>query len=331
MNSTKKPQPVNQHIVPRFHLSHFTGPEPVGQVWTFSKNGAKPRSAVPKTTGTEGHFYSVENDDGTHDTSIEQLLSKIEGSAIEPYEKLINGEIPIGVQRDNFSIFIATMLMRTRSARRMYAELDSRIIQLLTHATAAHDGAFESLIRKVETREKRLVSQEERDRTRSVMLDPSSLELHIPKERTLLVLDTANEIAPIIRDMWWSVVEPNHGFIISSDNPVCKTVVGRRRSIFPAGFYDENVEVSFPLNPKRMLLMSWQKGLPQTFKVSREFIDERNATRVICAENEVYSHIRHVNTQRLVERYASHRMSIGGGIMPGQKLMETIVPRRWNR
>lgn len=95
------------------------------------------------------------------------------------------------------------------------------------------------------------------------------------------------------------------------------------------GFIHKQVEVSFPLSPKRMLLMSWHKGLPPTSKVSREFINERNILRVQCAENEVYSHLMHANTERLVGRYAKYRLNMAGGTMQGQKLMETKVPRRW--
>lgn len=95
------------------------------------------------------------------------------------------------------------------------------------------------------------------------------------------------------------------------------------------GFIHKNVEVSFPLSPKHMLLMSWHKDLPPTFKVSREFINQRNILRVQSAENEVYSHLNHVNTQRIVDKYAKHRRDILGGTMQGQRLMETKVPRHW--
>lgn len=161
------------------------------------------------------------------------------------------------------------------------------------------------------------------------MIDPSSFELHIPKERTLDILGNAKPIMPLVHDMAWSVVEPERGFIISSDNPVCRVVIGPRLPMGDGGFLHKNVEVSFPLSPKRMLLMSWHKGLPPMFEVSREFIDGRNILRVQHAESEVYSHLMHANTRRLVDRYAKHRLSMAGGTMPGQKLMETKVPRRW--
>lgn len=155
----------------------------------------------------------------------------------------------------------------------MSAELQSRMFQLQNHATALHDGAFNSFIRKMEEGEGRIYTPEERAKIKSVMIDPSSFEIHIPKERTLDILGNAKPIMPLIHDMSWSVVEPERGFVISSDNPVCRVVIGPRHPMSDGGFLHKNVEVSFPLSPKRLLLMSWHKGLPPTFEVSRQFID----------------------------------------------------------
>lgn len=329
MNKPKNPRPIMQHIVPRLHLSRFAGAEPKGHVWTFSKKGAKPRSAIPEETAIERHFYSVENPDGTYDTWIEETLSKIEGVTEEPYRKLLVGEIPSASQRMDFSAFIATMYVRTRPARRMSAELQSRMFQLRNAATASHEGAFDSFVRGMEKSEGKTYTADERAKIKSFLLNPSSFEIHIPKERTLDIIAHAKSIMPYIHDMSWSVIEPERGFIITSDNPVCRVVLGPRPSMGDGGFIHKNVEVSFPLSPKRMLLMSWHKGLPPTFRVSREFIDARNILRIQYADSEIYSHLMHANTERLVGRYAKHRLDVAGGTIPGQKLMQTKVPRRW--
>jgi len=326
----KSPVTVMQHIIPVMHLNRFAGIDPKGHVWTYPKHGGEPRSGIPDAIGAERHFYSYENEDGTHDTWVEQTLSRVESSAEEPYRKLLRAEIPKGAERVAFAGFLATMYFRTRPARRMAAEMQSRFVQLKTYATANHPGAFETLIRKFEAEENKTLSAEERSTLKAVMLDPSGYELLMPKHRTLDIFEKAKLIAPLLHDMTWTIAEPAHGFVITSDQPVCRVVLTGAARHQEFGFKDKDVEVSFPLSPKRLLLMSWNKGLPNIFVAGREFIMDRNALRVQHAEGEIYSHIKHIQVERLVARYKTHRLDMAGGTMPNQKLMPVRVPRRWS-
>ena len=86
--------PKAQHSVPRLHLQHFIGHDPRGQVWTFNKDTGASWSAVPEETAVQTHFYSVEQDDGTYDTRIEEFLATIESKAAPIYEELITGKLP---------------------------------------------------------------------------------------------------------------------------------------------------------------------------------------------------------------------------------------------
>lgn len=328
--SVNKADRIMHHIIPVMHLKHFVGNDPKGQVWTYPKQGGKVRSAIPEETATERHFYSVERPDGTFDNSIETMLSEIEGAAEAPYSKLLRNEIPRGAEREDFAAFAAIMYVRTRSARRMSAETHSRMYQLQTYATALHDGAFETLMRRIEAGEGRTIDDRQRELIRSAMKDPSNFKLAIPKQTTLDILGAANEIMALLHQMSWSVLTPRNGFFITSDNPLRRVVTGNPKLMMgDGGFYHKHVEVTLPLSPHRLLGMSWNKGLPSAFQVSREYVDSRNALRVQGAEREVYTHIRHRGTEKLLREYSSHKLDVGGGHFPDQKLMETVVPRRW--
>lgn len=52
-----------------------------GQVWTYDAATDRPWSAVAEETCKQTHFYSIERDDGTMDTQIEEFLSTIESRA----------------------------------------------------------------------------------------------------------------------------------------------------------------------------------------------------------------------------------------------------------
>src|SRR6058998_1186923 len=87
------------HTIPRLHLAHFAGATPPGQVWTYDSLTRRNWSQVPEETGTETHFYSLVNDDGTHDTRIEEMLSGFETRAAPVYEDLLQGNVPkLGTQ-----------------------------------------------------------------------------------------------------------------------------------------------------------------------------------------------------------------------------------------
>jgi hypothetical protein len=63
------------------HLQHFAGEQPKGQVWTYDKNEGSWRSAIPDGTATFNNFYSVALEDGTYDTTVEEVLAADESDA----------------------------------------------------------------------------------------------------------------------------------------------------------------------------------------------------------------------------------------------------------
>ena len=67
---------MQQHIVPVLCLKHFTDRR--GHVWTFDKRLKTYRSSRPEESGTEGHYYSVEREDGSWErlVDIRPRLSK---------------------------------------------------------------------------------------------------------------------------------------------------------------------------------------------------------------------------------------------------------------
>lgn len=79
------PTPKRQHFVPIVHLKHFIGSSPKSQVWTYDAGGDV-LSATPENTAVETHFYSVERDDGTMDTQLEEFLSLVENNAAPVYD-----------------------------------------------------------------------------------------------------------------------------------------------------------------------------------------------------------------------------------------------------
>src|SRR4029077_4415693 len=143
--------PKRQHFNPALHLRQFVGSAPKGQVWTYDKQTGRVRPATPENTAVQTHFYSVERDDGTMDTTIEDYLAEVESDAAPVYEGLLRGEIPDYSQpRADFGQFLGLMYVRTPAMRRMAAEIQGRAIQIRNYAYASNRKAFDALLHRIE-------------------------------------------------------------------------------------------------------------------------------------------------------------------------------------
>jgi len=254
-----------QHFNPRLHLQHFAGTEPKGHVWTYDKRTGEVRHAIPEETAVERHFYSIKKSDGKIDTRIENFLSGVESMAAPIYESLLRDVVPkANTQlRADFATFLALTYVRTPAMRKTFADGLSRAIQIAGYVHPTNTEAFESITRSYEKEEGRVLSDEDKKRLRETLLDASDNVIEVPKERTLRALEAANELAPILFQMQWSLVFAAHGFFISTDNPLVRQV--DHKSCHPMygdhGFLNKTAEVLYPLSPKRLLLMTWNQSV----------------------------------------------------------------------
>ena len=301
--------PKRQHIIPCMHLRHFTGADPEGHVWNYDALSARRWSATPENTAVEGHFYSGERADGTMDTTIEELFAGIENLAMPTYEGLLHGEIPNRSQeRMNFAHFLGVMHCRTRVMRRMAAETAGRFKQIMLYANAKHPDAFDRSVRDYERELGRQLTLEEREDTRRAMLDPSGYEFTIPKEETFAVIPAADQLAPIFFEMRWWTFTAVAGFFITSDNPLvrwvdpdtCHAIYGDH------GFLNKTVEVTFPLSPRKLLLMCWSAAdLPED--VGQEFTRHANMIRASQSDQFLYAHQNDDEIARLAAEFRDSR------------------------
>lgn len=243
------------------------------------------------------------------DTRIETMLSEFEGRAAPVYEDLLAGIIPEGQRKAWFAEFLGLMFTRTPTMRRMQAEAISRGLQTHQFAYASHDKAFASLIGRLEKEKGETIPAEVRAEVRRQMKDPTGSEYIVPQSRTLQSLGIADKLAPLFFEMSWTLLEPRHGFFITSDNPVVRNV--NPSTIHPMfgdhGFVNKTAQVTFPLSPKLMLLMSWNDRVRERAVISREHVTMLNETRAIHSERCLYAHICHKEIQALAMKFKDQR------------------------
>ena len=320
------------HIIPQMHLRYFRGDSPAEHVWTYDNEGEAPRSAITEKTSVETHFYSLERDDGTMDTTIDDYITDVEDKAAPIYRNLLNGVIPDQNQeKADFSTFLAIMYFRTTAMRKLNAELYAMLLQTKIYATATHDEAFKARVQKYEEETGKAISEEDQSKLRAAMIDPSDYFLDIPKEQTIIAMKHADALMDVFFKMKWSVLEAKHHFFITSDNPVIKKV--DKKSCHPIyggdGFANKTVEVTFPLSPKRLLLLSWQDSVDSILEIPRDYVKNENEARALHSDKYLYSHIKHKNLMKLAKKYKGLRPRVKAGGFGPQNFSEVRVPRKW--
>lgn len=332
--NAKKPVKRGQHVIPRMHLQHFASKVPPRHVWSYRKSDGEVFHAIPEETGKQSHFYSIENDDGTYDTRIEDHLSEVEDAATPVYNKLLaDGPANLSVQQKaDFAHFAALLHVRTVAARNDAARAIGQMSQIMTYAHAAHDGAFESMIRGLEADKGEKIPGDVKAKVRQWMLNPAQhYTVEVPKERTFIALGAADKLTEIFLQMHWTVARPKHGFFITSDNPVTRQV--DLKSVHPAygdlGFINKTAQVTLPLSPGALLLMRWGEDLWHELSVDRARVESINRTRAFFADEYLYAHIDHKSIRRLATDHRDSRPKLET-VGFGPKQFGTVsVPRRW--
>lgn len=298
---------ARQHITPVFHLTQFAGHHPKDCVWVYDRKEGSARPVAPNSAGFERHFYSVKRDDGSWDTQLDDWITGVEATAHPIYLELLAGIVPTddAQAKADFAVYLSTIYARTKAMRRFAAETYASLIQMTNHATAAHPDVFESHIRLLEQDRGKPIDPKLKEEVRQAMLDPSDWIIEIPKERTIASLKFIDKLTDIFFSMHWSLVAPEKGFFITSDNPLIRRVEPRTRHPIHGdhGFRNRTAQVTFALSPKLVLILTWQKHLPRRWVVSRETVNELNHDLAAHAERFLYAHLDHKHIAKLSKKF----------------------------
>jgi hypothetical protein len=298
-----------QHTVQRFHIAQFAGHDPKGHVWIYDNRSGEPRSAIPENVSIENNFYSFEREDGTWDNLLDDWITKVEGKATPVYVKLLDGKIPTYSQHKyDFAQYLALTYVRTRAMRRMSAETIGQMMQVKHYAHAENSKAFEAGVARYEKDKGKILTPEAKEDLRKSLLDPSGLIMTLPKALGFAGFHVLDDLTDIFLNTHWSLVDAGSGFYITSDNPLLRMVPGPRpRRDF--GFRHKTMEVTFPLSPRRMLLLTYEKPPADRWIASKETVRGQNEGRAVSCEHELYCHLEHKHIARLSAQFKDKRLN----------------------
>jgi hypothetical protein len=293
------------------HLKHFTDAR--GMVWTYHKESGNISQAVPGETGVQRNFYTVEQEPGQYQDDLEGCLSLVESDATPIYEKLLVGEIPRGEDRGKFAWFIGTMYARTPGMIRTFAEAMGTGVGMVAAMLTASREKFDKVIDGTE-QELGLLDPQTRDRMFEILKDPSKYTINVDRSAGLRAIGVSKKMAEIFYRMGWSLLKPEDmsEFFVTSDHPVARIVPEITNSFFgDGGFMNPNVQVTFPLSPDRLLIMTWGRDTPSwVIPIRKRTVHSQNKQRAFSAEAQIYSDRKDAGIQKLVKKYKEQRAGI---------------------
>lgn len=292
----------SQHYVPRLHLRRFLSVAPKNMIWTYDKQCGTVRPSRIEETGNQNNFYSVKREDGFYDDVLDVWLRGVENDAAAPYEGLLQGHIPTGQAKAEFSVFVSSLYARSPSLIRANARGYAQFLQHITDLQFGTRERFEASIDRYEAESGDRVDCEElfaswNDKDRFIM--------EISQKKGLSAFAVTDSLTKIFLSRHWYLIEAVGGYFITSDSPVFKfTDPDHWHRIYgEGGFLNPKAEVTVPLSPSLMLLIAGEKVDVGSFNVPAEMVWNLNGARAYGAERFLYSHVKDDRVAALAARH----------------------------
>lgn len=112
--------PKKQHYLPRFYLGGFCKD---GKLWAYDREQDAYEQRNPKTLATRKHYYTVVNEKGEKDPTVEHVLGLVESTAAQIIAKLDRGERIDYWDKIHLAQFVALMKFRVPTFERYFADV----------------------------------------------------------------------------------------------------------------------------------------------------------------------------------------------------------------
>ncbi|MCX7148127.1 MAG: DUF4238 domain-containing protein [Rhodocyclales bacterium] len=248
------------HWVPEFYLRYFATPETRSaerpQVWIFSKDASDGDESPTNIRNVCGkrYLYAPLEQDGSRNWELEDQLEKLEATLGHVWKDLAEGFVHLddSAMRKGVSLFVAVMHLRNPETRRVVETIHQKLVAFLANMPSRPDGT--PALDHVEIGERRFpVEVEGWHEFRSWgKNDHDKLFVDIVRSEAIW-------IAEMLMKKRWSIVCAETDTFVTSDKPVAIQHLSRD----VAGFGTPDGIVTFPLGPRRLLVMDDMHDEPE--------------------------------------------------------------------
>ena len=245
-------RPKHQHWVPQFYLRYFATPESrdgeQAQVWIFSKNDADGDETLTNVRNVSGkrYLYAPLDDSGERLWHLDEKIESLETTMGAIWPAIVEGFIDLGDStiRKGLSLFVAVMHLRNPETRKAVEAVHRQIIQLFEDAPTRSDGTPDVEAIEVSGVSHRLDTSGWYEYRSWAKDDHDRFFTHVIESEAI-------RIGEMLMRKRWSIVTTERDVFVTTDKPV--VLQHQSRQTFGVG--TSGVIVSFPLGPKRLLVM----------------------------------------------------------------------------
>ncbi len=244
--------PKRHHHLPESYLEGFCKE---GLLYVYDGKRSQLRPQTPKNTAVRGHYYTVEDADGSKRTDIEQLLAKVEGHAMPVLRKLASRQYIDQSEKETFSAYLAFMQSRGPRFEEMvasaYRQLAKGIGEVAFKDEKRADEALRSF--EAETGKQSLVSAAE-------MVDfhkRGDYKIEVHRNATLhAMLSVYEPVGVHLSQLDWVVCHaPRSSAFITSDAPLVLIPPKNHPRFLGTGVATPGATKVFPLSSRACLVM----------------------------------------------------------------------------
>lgn len=302
-----------QHYVPRLHLRRFISNQPKNMVWTYDKERGTARPSRVEETACQSNFYSVRGADGVYNDMLDIWLQGVESDAASPYEELLSGSIPSGQAKADFAVFVSSLYVRSPALIRANAVGFAQFTQHMLDVQFGTRERFEAAMNRYQRDTGVDVN---RDKLFAFWNDKTRFTMNISHKSGLGAMSAADELTEILFNRHWYIVEPTGGFFITGDSPVFRFAPLNNTHPFygDGGFKNPAAEITMPLSPTSMLLITGQRIKGHRFAIPEDTVWELNRARAYEADRFLYAHLKddHISKIAAENKDRPERFKIDG-------------------
>lgn len=290
-----KPSHVDQHIIPKCYLKAWNDSTLINkdsgkaynqaQVWAYNKITGKEEQLSAKTNFTQEDFYTIKDDQGERDLTIEHALDKVEVKFNWIRDnKLLKHEQLDSTEHLEICLFIATMHNRTVSRVTHLGDMLKPIQEKLkSYEEFAKTATVEEL--------KKMSNISTTTDSKTISLEELDEVIDKPLENIMVAI--VNNLVPELAKLKIVIFHTKKDFgFITSDNPCVwhSTEAYMRPPMFQSpGLNDDTINIILPISPTHCILLNKQIEGYIDIDTNPESIDQINALIYENAENCIIS------------------------------------------
>lgn len=309
--SAQKPT-KRQHYVQRAYLTHFASPDKNdnGGIWTYDKKGNSPRLQASIHSGLEKDIYTLKHSKAVAPDILETaVFTPIENIGYPVLKKLASDDKYKSLDAEDIGRLSGYLVAAHLRVPRNIDATKQLMEGVLVESLKRMSKDPEKIKTAWESAQKKFTSEVLPKGEIKDLLENPEKHVRIKADSQialLLNMKLFDEVGRILLAMSWSLCDaPKDSFFVVGDSPlIVLAPMGPGRVIFGGGFALPQVQIHFPISPKRCLFLTHGNNPPH-IKLSKGAVDEVNRRSIAMSERFVFAPYRSNNIQKLVEKFTS--------------------------